>query len=131
MKKIWLTYKWLWLILINALPFALNVLFYKNGGMDDVFLFLPIFAGLTYLNYRNCNTAQFIGFQAWILLGVIVSGYASTYLYYHNVSNDSMTPPVGQLVVMLEAAAVIVASAIAAIIKTRKVKSKAAHSSTE
>ena len=129
MKKIWLTYKWLWLILINALPFALNVLFYKNGGMDDVFLFLPIFAGLTYLNYRNCNTAQFIGFQAWILLGVIVSGYASTYLYYHNVSNDSMTPPVGQLVVMLEAAAVIVVSAMTAIVKATKARKEALQSS--
>ena len=118
MKNVWNKYKWIFLFLINALPFALDVLFYTTGKMDNLFLFLPIFAGLTVLNYRNCQKAvPYILYQVFMLICIICAGYASTYLYYHNVSNDFMTPVVGELMTLLGASISIVATVITAVVK--------------
>ena len=118
MKNVWIKYKWLFLILINALPFVLDVLFFFTGKMDNLFLFLPIFAGLTVLNYLNCQKViPYILYQAFMLVLIICTGYASTYLYYHNVSNDSLTPVVGMLVTLLGAGINILATVITAVIK--------------
>ena len=118
MKNVWNKYKWIFLFLINALPFVLDVLFYTTGKMDNLFLFLPIFAGLTVLNYRNCpKVAPYILYQSFMLICIICAGYASTYLYYHNVSNDSMTPVVGEFITLLGASISIVATLITAVVK--------------
>ena len=53
MKNLWNKCKWIFLFLINVLPFALDVIFYHTGSTDELFLFLPIFAGLTLLNYAS------------------------------------------------------------------------------
>ena len=118
MKNVWNKYKWIFLFLINALPFVLDVLFYTTGAMDNLYLFLPIFAGLTLLNYRNCQKViPYILYQAFMLVCIICAGYASTYLYYHNVSNDFMTPVVGELVTLLGASISIVATVITSVVK--------------
>ena len=118
MKNVWNKYKWIFLFLINALPFVLDVLFYTTGAMDNLHLFLPIFAGLTLLNYRNCQKViPYILYQAFMLVCIICAGYASTYLYYHNVSNDFMTPVVGELVTLLGASISIVATVITSVVK--------------
>ena len=118
MKNVWNKYKWIFLFLINALPFVLDVLFYTTGKMDNLFLFLPIFAGLTVLNYRNCpKVVPYILYQSFMLICIICAGYASTYLYYHNVSNDSMTPVVGEFITLLGASISIVATLITAVVK--------------
>ena len=118
MKNVWNKYKWIFLFLINALPFVLDVLFYTTGAMDNLYLFLPIFAGLTLLNYRNCQKViPYILYQAFMLVCIICAGYASTYLYYHNVSNDFMTPVVGKLMMLLGASISIVATVIASVVK--------------
>ena len=118
MKNVWIKYKWLFLILINALPFVWDVLFFTAGKMDNLYLFLPIFAGLTVLNYLNCQKViPYILYQAWMLVLIICAGYASTYLYYHNVSNDSLTPVVGMLMTLLSAGINILATVITAVIK--------------
>ena len=118
MKNIWNKHKWMLLLLINALPFGLDVLFFTMGVMDNLYLFLPILAGLTALNYRNCQkVVPFILYQAFMLICIICAGYASTYLYYHNVSNDFMTPVVGELMTILQAGFNVVATAITAIVK--------------
>ena len=123
MRKLPAKYKWPLLILVNTLPFALFVLFYPGGIMRDILLFLPFFAGLTALNFQNCNKPlHFIFIQMYILICLVGSGYASTYLYYHNISNDSMTPVAGQVVVALEAATNIVTTAIAAVFKTKTIQ---------
>ena len=123
MKNIWNKHKWMLLLLINALPFGLDVLFFTTGGMDNVFLFLPILAGLTALNYRNCQkVVPFILYQAFMLICIICAGYASTYLYYHNVSNDSMTPVLGMFITLLCAGISIVATLITAVVKAVKNK---------
>ena len=126
MKNVWNKYKWIFLFLINALPFVLDVLFYTTGGMDNVFLFLPIFAGLTLLNYRNCQkVVPYILYQAFMLICIICAGYASTYLYYHNVSNDSMTPAVGEIMTRLGASISIVATVITSVVKAVMNKKRA------
>ena len=118
MKNVWNKYKWIFLFLINALPFVLDVLFYTTGAMDNLYLFLPIFAGLTALNYRNCQKViPYCLYQAFILICIVCAGYASTYLYYHNISNDFMTPVVGKLVTLLGASISIVATVITAVVK--------------
>ena len=126
MKNIWNKHKWMLLLLINALPFGLDVTFYSVGAMVDLYLFLPIFAGLTVLNYRNCQKAvPYILYQAFMLVCIICDGYASTYLYYHNVSNDSMTPVVGMFMTLLCASISIVATLITAVVKAVKNKKHA------
>ena len=126
MKNVWNKHKWLFLFLINALPFVLDVLFYTTGAMDNLFLFLPIFAGLTLLNYRNCQKViPYILYQAFMLVCIICAGYASTYLYYHNVSNDFMTPVVGELVTLLGASISIVATVITSVVKAVMNKKRA------
>ena len=126
MKNVWNKYKWIFLFLINALPFVLDVLFYTTGAMDNLYLFLPIFAGLTLLNYRNCQKViLYILYQAFMLVCIICAGYASTYLYYHNVSNDFMTPVVGELVTLLGASISIVATVITSVVKAVMNKKRA------
>ncbi len=126
MKNIWNKHKWMLLLLINALPFGLDVTFYSVGAMVDLYLFLPIFAGLTVLNYRNCQkVVPYILYQAFMLVCIICDGYASTYLYYHNVSNDSMTPVVGMFMTLLCASISIVATLITAVVKAVKNKKHA------
>lgn len=118
MKNVWNKYKWIFLILINAFPFILDAFFYPMGAMVDLFLFLPVFTGLTVLNYKNCQKViPYSLYQAFMLVCIICTGYASTYLYYHNVSNDSMTPVVGEFMTLLGASINIFATVITAAIK--------------
>ena len=126
MKNVWNKYKWIFLFLINALPFVLDVLFYTTGFMDNLYLFLPIFAGLTLLNYRNCQKViPYILYQAFMLIYIVCAGYASTYLYYHNISNDFMTPVVGELMTLLGASISIVATVITSVVKAVMNKKRA------
>ena len=118
MKNVWNKYKWVFLLLINALPFGLDIIFYSAGAMGDLFLFLPVFIGLTVLNYKNCQKIiPYVLYQAFMLICIICTGYASTYLYYHNVSNDFMTPVVGELMTLLGASISFVATVITAVVK--------------
>ena len=126
MKNVWNKYKWIFLFLINALPFVLDVLFYTTGATDNLYLFLPIFAGLTALNYRNCQKViPYILYQAFMLVCIICAGYASTYLYYHNVSDDFMTLVVGKLMTFLDASISVVATVITAVVKAVMNKKRA------
>ena len=121
MKKSLSTYKLPLLIMINTNPFALNVMFYSIGCMDEIYLFLPIFAALTTLNYYFCNkTAHYVIIQIYLLVCSISSGCISTYLYYKNVSSDPMTPAVGMLLVFWGAVIVIITTIITGIIKRNK-----------
>ena len=118
MKNVWNKHKWILLLLINAFPFILDVLFYTMGKMDDLFLFLPVFAGLTVLNYTNCKkVTPYILYQTFMLVLIICAGYVSTYLYYHNISNDFMTPVVGKLMTFLGAGINMIATVITSVIK--------------
>ena len=111
-------FKWIFLLLINALPFALDIIFYSFGAVVDLFLFLPVLAGLTILNFKNCQKViPYILYQAFILICTVGTGYASTHLYYHNVSNDFMTPVVGELMTLLGTSINVAATVITAVIK--------------
>ena len=118
MKNIWNKYKWMLLLLISAFPFVLDVIFYPVGAMVDLYLFLPIFAGLTTLNYLSCQkTIPYIFYQVFILICIICDGYVSTYLYYHNVSNDSMTPTVGMLMTLWGVSISIIVTVVTSVAK--------------
>ena len=111
-------YKWIFLLLINGLPFMLVVILYPIASSLELFLFLPVFAGLTVLNYMNCKkTIPYILYQAFILICIICAGYASTSLYYHHISNDFMTPVVGEFMTVLQAGINIIATFVTAIVK--------------
>lgn len=122
-------YKWIFLLLINSIPFLLSILLFQIGIMYDLFLFLPIFAYLTFQNYTKCEKVKlYILFQVFMLVSIICSGYASTYLYYHNISSDSLTPIAGQVVVLLESAINIITTIITVIIITLKNKKSSQNS---
>ena len=126
MKNVWNRYKWIFLLLINVLPFALDVFFYPAGAPLDLGLFLPVFTGLTVLNYKNCKKViPYILYQAFMLICIICAGCVSTYLYYHNVSNDFLTPVVGKLMTLLGAGINVVVTVITSVVKA--VMRKNAH----
>ena len=86
--------------------------------MDDLILFLPVFVGLTVLNLKNCDRVlPFLLLQALILVCTVVSGYLSSFLYYHLISDDYLTPVIGELFVLLEVAVNVIVTPIAAIFK--------------
>ena len=118
MKNIWNKYKYIFLLLINAFPYILKVIFYPAGAMVDIYLFLPIFASLTIITYLSCKKViPYIFYQVFILICIICAGYVSTCLYYHNVSNDYMTPVLGGFLTLLGASINIFATVATAVVK--------------
>ena len=118
MKKICFKNNWAVLILINTLPFALNIVFFTNGLMDDLFLFLPIFASLATLNFKNCSkTLHFVLLQIYILICIVCLGYVELHLFNNYVVNDFMNFIVGILFILLEAVIDIIATIVLAIVK--------------
>jgi len=111
-------YKLLFLFLINTIPFALNVLFYSNGGVDDLYLFLPVFGSLTVLNYRFTDkVVHYIIIQFYHLVCLVSSGCISTHLYYNNISDDPMTPAIGMLLVYSSSIVVVITTVITGFVK--------------
>ena len=110
--------KWILLIAASTLPFALNMVFYQGGAMDDLFLFLPVFAVLTTLNFICLKKpTHFIFMQVYILLWEVFSGLLATFLYYFNISSDFMTPVVCILLTAMGAGIILDISTILAVIK--------------
>lgn len=113
------------LFFINTIPFALDVIFYSNGAMDNFYLFLPVFALLTILNYYYFDkVAHYIIVQIYLLACLILSGCISTHLYYNNISHDAMTPAVGMLLVYAGSIVVVITTVISAIVKKRSKTAK-------
>lgn len=109
-----------------AFPFALNVIFYQSGVMDDLVFFLPIFVGLTLMNYFSCRkTPCFVLMQSFMIICIIISRNISSDLYFNNISDDPMTPVVGEMFLYLEAGIAIIATAIIAWSKARHNPNKA------
>ena len=120
MKKLPSIYKIPLLILINTIPFALDVIFYSNGGVDNLYLFLPVFAALTILNYYFSNkVAHYVTLQVYLLACLISSGCISTHLYYNNISDDPMTPAIGMLLVYSGSIVVVITTVITSIVKKK------------
>ena len=118
MKRIWLKNKWVLLFLINTLPFLLDIAFYKNGAMDDLFLFFPVFAGLTILNFKNCSkTLHFVFLQVYIIICAVCSGYISMNLHYNYLASDFMTLLVGTLFIFLGAVIGIIITIVSVVAK--------------
>ncbi len=124
MKKLQPKHRYLLLCLINAFPFLLNVCCFQYGGMDDLFLFLPVLAVLVGLNYAFTDkTVHFLLFQGYLLAFLILSGYAETYLYYLFICpDDTLTLLVGMIMTFIGAIIAIAVSAAFAIVKAVKHK---------
>ena len=60
-----------------------------------------------------------------MLICMVCAGCASTYLYYHNVSDDSMTPVIGELMTRLGADISIVTTVITSVVKAVMNKKRA------
>ena len=125
MKQWIFKYKWLWVMLLNTAPFALDIALYPEGLPADITLFPPVFLLLTMLNYHVFEkTWHYVLMQTHMLLCMACSGITSTYLYYHNISSDPMTPAIGLFAVLLGAGIIIITTGISALIKKRKNKRK-------
>lgn len=121
MKRIQSAFQWFCLLLLNAMPFILNVLFFRTGSVDDLLLFVPVYIVLLMLNYKLCKELKhFVLVQLFMLIYIVVSNIASTNLYYQIVSDDPMTPVVGKLFLYLEAGILLISTAIAALRKAKR-----------
>lgn len=58
-------------LLVSALPFALNAIFWKSGCVDEMLWFFPVLALLTWLNYR-CSD----GWMSFLLLQLFLIPFA-------------------------------------------------------
>ena len=124
MKSKFCMAQWIFLLTLNALPFTLDVVFYKLGNMDNLFWFLPVCISLSNLNYRkSTNTLPYTLLQALMLSFIVISCAVSTYLYYHTISNDFITKVIGEAFLFFESATCMIASAIGIIRKAKKANS--------
>ena len=118
MQSLWNKHKWIFLLLINLLPFALDVILYTGGVTVDVVLFLPVLAGLTVLNYKSCKkTGVFLLYQAFMFLCILCAGQASIHLYREFISDDSVRPLIDLLLILLGGGIQLVVTLITAIVK--------------
>jgi hypothetical protein len=116
-------YKWVLFLTLNMIPFALDIAMYSLGGMFDLAMFSPVFLVLTFLNYSFFDkTFHYVIIQFWLLICVFCSGCLSTYLYYNNISNDPLTPIVGDLMVVCGTVIVLITTIITAFVKAKKSK---------
>ena len=109
--------RWL-LFIINIIPFILDVLLYRLGAPLDVVFFFPVLCALTALNYYFFDkTLHFILIQFYFLVCMVCSGFASTYLYYTNISSDDMSVGIGIGGVIVASVLIIVTTAVTGIVK--------------
>lgn len=129
MKKLPVSKRWLLLILINAAPFVLNVLFYTSGCIDELVWFVPVLLALTVCNLKSINKFwHYLVLSLFDILCIVALGAAAVYLYYHNISSDPETPMVGAFVTMIEVYAVVITAAAISVLRgiiwlCRKVRS--------
>lgn len=113
-------YKWPLFIVINMLPFALNITMYRFGAGLEIVAFLPVFSMLTSLNYDFFDkTLHYVIIQFYLLVCIFCSGYISTYLYYNNISSDHMTKGIGTGLAFLGTIIAIITTIVTGIIKEK------------
>lgn len=118
MKKLSASKRWLLLILINAAPFVLDVLFYRTGSVDELFWFVPVLLALTFCNFKWTNKFwEYLVLNLFDIFCIVGEGAAATYLYYHNVSSDPETPLVGAFMIMVEVCAVVIIAAVVSAVR--------------
>ena len=106
-------YRWPLLIVINLIPFLLKIAMYPLGGMLDIFAFPFVFGGLAFVNYKLFDKpVHYFIIQFYQLVCMFCSGCISTYLYYHNISSDSLTPVVGNYMVIAGSVIIVVITVI-------------------
>lgn len=105
------------MLLTNAVPLMLTLLFYRVGGMFDLMTFLPCLFLLSWINYRYTGTIGFLLIQSGYALFTLTAGYLSTILYTRNISNDGMSYAVGYLITIFEFLAILAVTVIGLVSK--------------
>lgn len=107
-------------ILISVLPFVLNAVFWKSGGVDEMLWFFPVLAFLTWFNY--CCTGKLLPFlllQLFLIPCAYVSCQINTELYYRHIGQDFETLMVGELICWIEVLSIVVLTIPCAIGKAK------------
>ncbi len=101
---------------ICTLPFILRCAVYwkaEINGFYLVYLLFPVLLILTLMNFFLFRkNLHFIIAQIILLITMSSLTLLSTYLYYTNISNDSMTPVVGQAIAWLGAIFIVIATPV-------------------
>ena len=91
---------------------------YSFGAPLEILMFPPVFAVLTFMNYNSFEkTLHYVMIQSYLLVCMFCSGCISTYLYYHNISGDNMTPAIGLLMILLGSVIVVITTVITSLVK--------------
>ena len=99
-------------ILLGYTVILLEFLFYPFGIMFD-FVMIPFLLFLVYVNYKAASklwTMIFLDIN--LTVSVCFAVTMATQLYYKNISSDGLTIAVGEIMTILSATCVVVASLI-------------------
>lgn len=95
-------------ILISALPFVLNAVFWKSGGVDEILWFFPALALSTWVNYLcTGKPLLFLLLQLFLIPCAYVSCQINTELYYRYIGQDFETLLVGELICWIEVFSIV------------------------
>ena len=108
MKKSSLTLKFLIFMLIESVPFVLDVIFYKSGAVDEVFWLLPTLIAVSILNFFIFRKAShFVIMQASILLLGSLCQVLETVLWNFYVCDDGWGWAFCQLYIIISTVALV------------------------
>ncbi|MBQ8697127.1 MAG: hypothetical protein IJ519_05340 [Clostridia bacterium] len=119
------------LILINAAPFAFNILTYQTGVISASLRGIIVTFVLVAINFLYVKgVVPFLLTEFLSVAATALTGYVCTYLYYHNVSSDHMSLVVGEILTQVQAGillAVVLLTAIAKFFINRNDKANDEH----
>ena len=105
------------LLLINAFPMVVGILQFRHGASWDLAVFPVLMLGVSYLNFRSSGIGGFCFLQIALALYTVLMGCVTTYLYTSRISNDGLSYAIGELVVYLDCAEVLIVMVIGVILK--------------
>lgn len=107
-------------LLLSALPFVLNAVFWRSGGVDEILWFFPALVLLTWGNYRCAGgPLPFLLLQLFLIPCAFLSCEINTELYYRHIGQDFETLMVGELISWIEIISVAVITIPCAIGKAK------------
>ena len=109
MKKSSLTLKFLIFMLIESVPFVLDVIFYKSGAVDEVFWLLPTLIAVSILNFFIFKKpSHFVIMQTSILLLASLCEVLETILWNFYAGDDGWGWAFCQLYIIISTIALVI-----------------------
>lgn len=107
-------------LLVSALPFVLNAVFWKSGCVDEMLWFFPALAALTWGNFRCAGgVLSFLLLQLFLIPCARISCQVNAELYYRHIGHDFETLMVGELIFWIEFLSIVIATIPCAIGKAK------------